>query len=141
MTEADISTSEKAFSIFYELMKPVYFGLMRTRRSVRKPGVTHCSVARQRTVSLQFGFCFLDSICLSHSATFSDVKIYKDVHGVHFVTCVHKQSVSFPFKIQGLSEREKNISADIMYTNVHKPPSVPVKNRCYMVRFFFLSVI
>lgn len=50
---------------------------------------------------------FWNSPSLSHSATFSDIKIYKDLRRVHFLTCVHKQSVSFPLKMQGLSEREK----------------------------------
>lgn len=71
---------------------------------------------------------------------FSDVKIYKGAHRVHFVTGVHKQSVSFPYQKHGVpSEREKTFLADIMYTNVHRRPPVPAKNRCYVVGFFSSS--
>lgn len=72
---------------------------------------------------------------------FSDTKIYKGVHRVHFVTCVHKQSVSFPFETRGLSEKG---GKHFCRHNVHKrsqTPSVPAKNRHCMVGFFFPSVI
>lgn len=67
----------------------------------------HCGPASNTTENCGAVAVFLDSLSLSHAATFSDIKIYKDVHRVHFVTRVHKQSVSFGFKIEGLSEREK----------------------------------
>lgn len=114
-------------------MKPVYFGL-KTRRSVRCD-TSLCCPKENCVAAVQLLFLGLPLAVLTRPP-FSDVKIYKDMHGVHFVTCVHKQSVSFPFKIQG----EKHFCRH----NVHKrsqTPSVPAKNRCYMVRFFFPSVI
>ena len=101
---------------------------------------------QQRTVALQSPpFLRLAPLPpFSPRPPFSDVKIYKGAHRVHFATCIHKQSVSFLSQKHGVpSEREKTFLADIMYTNAHRRPPVPAKNRCYggHFSFFFLSLI
>lgn len=119
----------------------------RARRGVRKPGVTRCSVTphktQQRTVALQ-SHQFLPPLPpFSPRPSFSDIKIYKGAHRVHFVTCIHKQSVSFlSQKTRGPLRERENISRR---HNVHKRAQTPSCSREeQMLRgrvFSFLSLI
>lgn len=75
-------------------------------------------------------------LAFSFLATFSDIKIYKDLQPVHFAACAHKQSVSFPFKIQGLREGKH-----FCRQNEHKRAQTSsVPSRTDTTRLDFLSI-
>lgn len=135
-------------------MRQVYLGLW-AWRGVRKPSVTHGSVANASNTP--------ERNCGAVGASVPREPPTPDDHTPHppplapfltrppFQTLKYTKTCTvytlqhvytnslFPlrWKIQAFSEREKNISADVTYTNAHKPPLFTLRADTAWVDFSF----